>query len=79
MNALVLSREEIRVLTGVWQHAAQARALSRLKIPFQRRTIDGSCIVGREAASRAMHWQAEPDSEAANDHSHDEPVWSVKT
>lgn len=79
MSALVLSRDEIQAITGCWQHAAQARALTRLKIPFQRRTIDGSCIVGREAASRAMHWQAQPRATAANDHLHEEPVWSVKT
>jgi hypothetical protein len=66
---LTLTREEIRELTGVWQHAAQARALARLKIPFERRTTDGSCIVGREQVKRGMAFgtRRDPAIPAANE------------
>ena len=53
-DALWLSRDELRELTGVRQHAAQERALDRLRIHHARRKIDGSLIVSREAARLAL-------------------------
>ncbi|CAN7543864.1 DUF4224 domain-containing protein [Variovorax sp. LjRoot130] len=77
---LTLSKEEIEAMTGLRQYTAQARALTRLKIPHQRRTIDGSLIVGREAARAALAGvptQRDPAMPAANDD--DEGFnWSVR-
>ena len=53
-ETLWLSRDELRELTGVRQHTAQERALDRLRIHHERRKIDGSLIVGREAARLAL-------------------------
>jgi hypothetical protein len=69
-EALTLSKEEIVELTGLRQYTAQARALTRLKIPHSRRSIDGSLIVGREAARAALAGvptQRDPAIPAAND------------
>ena len=73
--ALVLTRGEIQEITGLWQHSAQARALKRLGIPFDRRSTDGSLIVGREAAQQALCRSARPAAPVASPES--EPVWSV--
>ncbi|VTU38493.1 hypothetical protein H4CHR_04440 [Variovorax sp. PBS-H4] len=77
-EALTLSREEIKGITGMWQHAAQARALERMKIPHTRRPIDGSVVVGRDAAKRALGFevQRDPAVPAANDD--DGFNWSVR-
>lgn len=75
---LTLTKDEIAELTGLRQPAAQARALERLKIPHARRPADGSIIVGREAAARALCFptQRDPEALAAND---DDLInWSVR-
>lgn len=71
--SVLLNREEIREITGLWQHCAQARALTRLGIPFERRSTNGSVIVGREAATRALC----KNKERQQEYSSAEPVWSV--
>lgn len=48
-----LSAEELANLTGRRQHAAQARALSRMGVPFKVRP-DGSLVVGRAALEQAL-------------------------
>lgn len=58
MNAEPLTLEllpaELERLTKRTQPAAQCRVLAHYQIPHRRHPIDGSVIVGREAAARAL-------------------------
>lgn len=79
MNALCLSATEIVDLTGLVRPAAQARHLKRMLGLECERRADGSLLLGREAAMRAitarakatgdaqgMPVQKEPNGEASN-------------
>lgn len=65
---LTLSREEIQEITGLQKFSAQARALKRMQVPFERRPADGSLIVGRDAMKKALGYptQRDPSEPAAN-------------
>ncbi len=54
LEPLELSPEELQRITSRRQHAAQARVLAHLGIPYHRHPIDGHVIVGRAAARAAL-------------------------
>lgn len=49
-----LTPEELQRITKRRQHAAQARVLEILGIPYMRHPLDGSVLVGREALRRVL-------------------------
>ena len=51
-SGIVLSAEELYLLTQRTQRAAQMRVLDELEVPYKRRP-DGSIVVFRAAAERA--------------------------
>lgn len=53
MSELILSDNELVQATHREQPAAQARALTRIGVPFQRRP-DGTLLVSRAAFDRAL-------------------------
>lgn len=53
MSQLHLTDEELQTLTHVRRPSAQARALEAIGVPYRRRP-DGTLIVGRQAAERAL-------------------------
>ncbi|MES2247638.1 MAG: DUF4224 domain-containing protein [Pseudomonadota bacterium] len=79
MNSIDLTEAEIVNITGRVRPSAQARHLKRMLGLECERRADGSLLVGREAAMRAINARAkatgdaagvpvqkEPDSEASN-------------
>lgn len=50
-----LTPEELQRITKRRQHAAQARVLGLLGIPYRRHPMDGSILVGRQALTQALH------------------------
>lgn len=68
-----LSDIEIRELTHYKQPAAQARALTRLQVPFKLRS-DRTLLVGREALRAALGTPIVTTSTAPA--ANDEPRWS---
>ncbi|WP_431106701.1 DUF4224 domain-containing protein [Variovorax paradoxus] len=51
---ILLTPEELQRITKRTRPTAQARVLEHLGIPHLRHPIDGSVVVGREAALKAL-------------------------
>ncbi len=51
---LELTPDELKRITRRSRYAAQARVLEHLGIPHHRHPIDGTAIVGRDAARAAL-------------------------
>jgi hypothetical protein len=65
MRDLWLSDEEMQRATGRARPSAQARALQRMGVPFQRRP-DGSLLVSRAALESALSGSAIVRHQPAN-------------